>query len=150
MRIVVDSNVVVSAILNKSGKIGQLLIFGRKNFDYYAPNLLKLEIKKHKFKLLEISKLSDDEFDRLRDELFECITFISEEQISFDYWHNALAFVREVDMDDIAFVALSDYLDAKLWTGDKRLLEGLERRGYDRGLTTGEIYQMWTDVGQSK
>lgn len=143
MKIVADSNVVVSAILNKNSKIGQLLIFGRQYFDFFAPTLLKLEIKKHKLKLLGISKLTEEDFDKTRDELFECLTFISEEQIPYEFWHNSLPFVRGIDMDDIAFVALADYMEAKLWTGDKQLLTGIQQRGYQNGISTEDLYQIW-------
>jgi predicted nucleic acid-binding protein len=36
MKIIVDTNVVFSAILSPSGKIGQILIYGRKQFHLYA------------------------------------------------------------------------------------------------------------------
>lgn len=50
-------------------------------------------------------------------------------------------------MDDIAFVALAEYLDAKLWTGDKKLLAGLEKRGFTRIITIDEILNMkFTDL----
>ena len=146
MIIVVDSNVIVSAILNKNSMIGQLLIFGRRYFEFHAPNFLKSEIKKHKAKLLAMSKLSEDEFDQLRDELFECLTFISEEQIPYEFWHNAIPIVRDIDMDDIAFVALTDYMEAKLWTGDKRLLEGMEQRAYTKGISTENLHQLWINA----
>lgn len=146
MKIVVDSNVVFSAILNQSGKIGQLLIFSRRYFEFYAPNLLKAELKRHKDKILEISGLSENEFEDLKEEVFECINFVSEEQIPYNYWHEAIPIVREVDMDDIAFVTLSEYIDARLWTGDKRLLESLKGKGSPRGISTDELYQHLIDI----
>ena len=93
-----------------------------------------------------MSKLSEDEFDQLRDELFECLTFISEEQIPYEFWHNAIPIVRDIDMDDIAFVALTDYMEAKLWTGDKRLLEGMEQRAYTKGISTENLHQLWINA----
>ena len=45
-------------------------------------------------------------------------------------------------MDDIAFVVLAEYLDAKLWTGDKKLLVGLEKHGFKRIVTTEELSSM--------
>ena len=146
MKIVIDSNVVFSALLNQSGKIGQLLIFARQHLEFYAPNLLKAELKRHKDKMLEISGLSEDELESLKEEIFECINFISEEQIPYQCWHNAIPIVREVDMDDIAFVALSEYIDARLWTGDKHLLEGLKAKGNPRGIATDELYQILLDL----
>jgi predicted nucleic acid-binding protein len=146
MKIVVDSNVVFSAILNPSGKIGQLLILSSKHFEFYAPILLKTELRRHKDKIIHLSKLSEVEFETLREEVFECIYFISEEQIPHPFWLNAASTVQEVDMDDIAFVALSEYIDAKLWTGDKRLLKALKEKGNTRGVSTDEVYQLLMDI----
>ena len=41
MKIVVDSNIVFSAILNTRSNIGQLIINGSSHFDYYTIGLLK-------------------------------------------------------------------------------------------------------------
>jgi predicted nucleic acid-binding protein len=44
MKIIIDSNIVFSAILNSQGKIGQLIINGSKFFKFYTVGLLKEEI----------------------------------------------------------------------------------------------------------
>ena len=62
------------------------------------------------------------------EQVFSCIKFISEEIIPFEVWQKALRLVRDVDIDDIAFVALSEYEGVKLWTGDKELITGLRLR----------------------
>jgi predicted nucleic acid-binding protein len=109
----------------------------------FLPNLLKEEIKRHRTKIIELSKgLDESAFEDIRDEIFSCIRFISEEQIPYEFWHEAIPIVREVDMDDIAFVVLSEYLDARLWTGDKKLLVGLESRGFHRIITTEDLFKM--------
>ena len=63
MKIVVDSNIVFSAILNTKSKIGQLIINGSKYFDFFTIGLLKEEIKNHKDKIIEVSKYSNDQFN---------------------------------------------------------------------------------------
>ena len=83
--------------------------------------------------------LDESTFEDIRDEIFSCIHFISEEQIPFDYWHQAIPLVRDTDMNDIAFVVLAEYLDAKLWTGDNQLINGLEKQGFNRLITTNEL-----------
>ena len=138
MKIVIDTNIVFSAILNANGKIGQLILFS-ENLTFYAPSLIKTELRKHKSKLLEISEMSEANFEEIKDTVFEFITLVSEEQIPFEYWKNALPLVRDVDMDDIAFVALSEYIDAQLWTGDKKLLHGILERGFQRGISTQQL-----------
>lgn len=142
MKIIVDTNVVFSAILSPSGKIGQILIFGRKQFEFYAPNLVKAEVKRHRDKIIQLGELTDTDFEDTRDDIFDCLNFISEEQIPYEYWQEAIPLVRDTDMDDIAFVVLSEYLDAQLWTGDKKLLKGLISMGFTKGVTTDEIYGM--------
>ncbi|WP_320003898.1 hypothetical protein [Shiella aurantiaca] len=47
MKLVVDSNIVFSTILNSQGKIGNLNINGSKYFDFYSVNLLQSEIFEH-------------------------------------------------------------------------------------------------------
>lgn len=51
MKIIVDSNIVFSSILNTQGKLGQLLINGARFFDFYSIGLLKDEILEHRKKL---------------------------------------------------------------------------------------------------
>lgn len=143
MNIVVDSNIVFTALLNPTAKIGQLLIYGQKQFSFFAPQLLKEEIKKHKVRIISLSEgLDESSFEEVRDEIFNCIQFISEEQIPFHFWHDAIPLVRDTDMDDIAFVVLANYLDAKLWTGDKKLIAGLSSHGYERLISTEDLFEL--------
>ncbi len=145
MRIVVDTNVVFSALLNPSATVGQIIIYGQRQqqFEFFAPNLLREEIKRHRAKIIEFSKSIDEQtFEDIKDEIFSCINFISEEQIPYDLWHNTIPLVRDTDMDDLAFVVLAEYLDTKLWAGDKKLQVGLEKLGYNRIISTEELWGM--------
>lgn len=146
MRVVVDTNILVSAVLNRQNKIGEMLILGRTQFVFFAPNLVKIEFKNHQTRLVDSSKLSLEDFEKVRDEIFECINFLSEEIIEYEYWHKSIPVVRNVDIDDIAFVALAEFIDAKLWTGDKKLLQALKNSGNDRGVSTDQIYEIWLSI----
>ena len=39
---------------------------------------------------------------------------------------------RDVDENDVAYVALTLELDGKLWTRDQELINGLLSKGFDR------------------
>ncbi len=145
-KIVVDTNVVFSALLNTSSPIGDLVLNSANVFEFYSCTLLKEEIKEHQAKILKISGFTESEFAILCQTIFAKITFISEEIIPFEYWQNALPIVREVDMDDIAFVALADLLDAKLWTGDKKLLDGIRAKGYSKAISKEEVMLLRTEL----
>lgn len=74
--------------------------------------------------------------------VYKQVDFFSESTIPFEFWQKAADLVRDVDMDDISHVALSLFLDIKLWTGDKLLIGGLTKKGFKNIVTTQEILQL--------
>jgi len=40
-KIIVDTNIVFSALLNTNSRIGQILINGKNRFDFYSPAYVK-------------------------------------------------------------------------------------------------------------
>jgi len=51
MNIVVDTNIVFSAVLNSSGKIGDLLMNSNSVFNFFGCDFLKEELLEHHDKL---------------------------------------------------------------------------------------------------
>jgi predicted nucleic acid-binding protein len=45
----------------------------------------------------------------------------------------------------MAFIAVADYLEANLWTGDKELISGLRAKNYDKFKTTEEMLKLLED-----
>lgn len=55
----------------------------------------------------------------------------------------SIRYVRDVDMDDLVFVALNEYLDSTLlWTGDEELYKALESKGYSKVVNFDKIKEM--------
>ena len=150
MKIVVDTNIVFSAILNTNSKIGDLLMNSESIFEFRSVMYLKEEIENHEEKLMAISGLSQGQIEQSTEQVFSCIKFISEEIIPFEVWQKAVRLVRDVDMDDIAFVALSEYEEIKLWTGDKELITGLKAKGFQNCITTEEMVELRRVSEQNK
>ena len=46
---------------------------------------------------------------------------------------------KNVDYDDVMFVALSLHLGCRLWTGDKNLTSGLIQNGFTSFISTQEL-----------
>ena len=143
MKIIVDTNIVFSAILNSQGKIGQLIINGSKFFTFYTVGLLKDEIGEHKEKILKISGFANDQFIKSYETITKRITFVDEILISDKELIKALDLVADIDENDALFVALTNHLNGKLWTGDKKLIAGLQRKGYSKTLSTDELYEQF-------
>jgi len=54
-KIIVDSNILFSAILNLNSNICQVLINGKEHFHFYAPKYARTELFKHKEKIQQNS-----------------------------------------------------------------------------------------------
>jgi predicted nucleic acid-binding protein len=54
MKIIVDTNIVFSALLASNNTIGDLLFNSDKHFDFYSCSYMRYEIKKHWEKLKNI------------------------------------------------------------------------------------------------
>lgn len=145
MKIVVDSNIVFSAILNSQGKIGQLIINGSKHFRFFSINLLKNEILKHQNKILSISGLTPQQFDSSFSHITSRIKFVDEILISDDDLGKAIKLTEEIDENDTLFVALTNHLNGRLWTGDKKLVSGLKNKRYSRTIATSELYNLFLE-----
>jgi predicted nucleic acid-binding protein len=141
MKIVVDTNIIFSALINSNSVIMDIIIGANKKCLFYASDYTNTELKNHYEKLKKASKLNDDEMDIAKYELFKYLNFITLDVLAKDYWKEAEKLVSDVDIDDIAFVALSLYLQAYLWTGDKVLYDGLKSKGFDKVLSTTELKQ---------
>jgi putative PIN family toxin of toxin-antitoxin system len=139
MKIVVDTNIVFSAILNSQSWIGQILLYSDKTVKFYSPRYLQTEIQNHRQKIRKYTNLSDSEIDELIDALYSKITFISEEFIPKEILLVADELAKDVDYDDVMFVALAINYRCKLWTGDKILMNTLMQKGFKRFITTNEL-----------
>ena len=70
MKIVVDTNIAFSAILNTETKIGDLLMNSEGLLEFHACQYLRIEIHKHRERLIEISGLTEDEFEEAKNLVF--------------------------------------------------------------------------------
>lgn len=142
MRFIVDANIVFSGILNTNGKIGDLLINSKQYFTFIAPDFLRSEIRYHYSKLIEISGLAMEEIQEAEFQIYRDIIFISEEQIKVAHWMTAETLVADVDPKDVHYIAYSKHFHCKIWSGDKALIKGLEKKGFANFITTDALYQL--------
>lgn len=126
--LVIDTNLVFSALIPKASQIRDILF--ESNINFYSPNILISEIFKHKDKLLKSSKLTESEFDIYFNGIIERIKFIPTDFIGLDSRQKAYNLCFDVDIKDTPFVALSIDLAIPFWTGDKKLKEGLKQKGF--------------------
>lgn len=143
-KIVVDTNIIFGALLNTNSRIGQLLINSGEVFEFFAPQYLREEIFEHKARLQVLIKKDDAVFLELYESIIRHVNIISGSLIDEECWSIAKNLCQTVDVDDTEFVACTELINGKLWTGDLKLIKGLRRQGYARCITTDALFDKYT------
>jgi predicted nucleic acid-binding protein len=144
-KIIVDSNIIFSAILNSQSKIGQLILDGSRYFDFYSVSQLRLEILLHRSKIMKLSGYNENVFSEIFQLMVSKIKFIDDILVPDKKLKEAVHLVSDIDESDMIFVAMTEHLKAILWTGDKKLINGLNRKGYHNIISTEKLYKKYVD-----
>lgn len=128
--VIVDTNLIFSALIPRASKIRDVLL--DKQMTFFAPNFLITEIYKHKDKLIKNSKLTESELYIYFNGIIERVQFLPIDFLSKNSKQKAYDLCKDIDLKDTPFIALSIELDIPLWTGDKKLKDGLKLKGFNR------------------
>lgn len=141
MRIVINTNITFCDILNTNSKIARILLHPRNKFNFYATEQLINEIEEHKEKIQQLGNYNDHEINRLIKLITSRIRFINVKLISDASYQHALSLTHDIDIDDTEFVALTEHIRGKFWSGDKTLQKGLMKKGWNKFITTDELFE---------
>ena len=126
--VIVDSNLVISALISKSEKI--LHTLSSPEIIFVTTKYLVVELFEHAPRIHEKTQLSRDQQLDLLNIILGNLRLIDDDLISVGSWVEAARLCRGVDMDDIAFVALTLEMNGRLWTRDRPLRSHLLRHGF--------------------
>ena len=129
--VVVDANRIFSELIAANHRLRRLFA-AEPETDFVCPKYVMVELFKHKERIVAATGLEEAELLALLHSLLERIRFFDEDAISIGSWTEAWRLCRDVDENDVAYVALTLELDGDLWTSDGKLEEGLRRKGFTR------------------
>ncbi len=132
-RVVVDTNIFFSALLSAESLFAKTML--RLENRFFVCETTLVEIFEHKEKLIKVSRTSPDDVAHLYYILVRRIQVYKEDLISPENWKTAYDLCIDIDETDTPHVALALELKAALWTGDKRLKEGLKEKGFQNFFT---------------
>jgi len=140
MIVIADSNIIISALISPKGSTASVLK-DKSNIQFIAPDYLLTEVYGYWEKIVESTTLSKKEV--FEDFYFyrSKIVFVDTINVPKKHKNEASEIVKDIDVKDAPFVSLHLYKRHKLWTGDRKLINGLKAKGYDICVTTTELRQ---------
>ena len=118
MNIVVDTNIVLSAVL-KDGITRRTILSSPHTL--LLPVIALTEIENHKYDLLERYGLDGSIFQKTIELLIEKMTLVRAEKYNHQ-GHNASEILSSIDPDDVPFIACAlAFPGSIIWSEDKRL-----------------------------
>lgn len=128
--VVVDTNILFSALLRKGSRFTEVLLTSDRRF--LINELVMVELFKHKERIVQLSRLSDEDVVYLFYELMRELELFKEELVAPANRAKAAELCQDVDVTDAPHVAIALETAGLLWTGDKKLKEGLRAKGFNR------------------
>jgi predicted nucleic acid-binding protein len=139
MILVVDANIVFSSILKPKGIVASILLDSENGLIFLAPDFLKAEIKKHTPRLCVLTGFDEIRINTLIDFIFSRILFYPNEVIPDNIQHYADNLCFTIDPKDSIYIGFGLFFHSKVWSGDKKLYEGLQHLGIDLLVNTQEL-----------
>jgi predicted nucleic acid-binding protein len=118
MKIVMDSNVLFSALIKDS--LTRKIILEYDDL-FLFPEFIFEETNNHIEELLTKSKMKKEDFDLLLKSLLNKVFIVPNENL-LNYKEEALDIVKNIDIDDAVFFACAlNYKNSIIWSDDKKL-----------------------------
>ena len=135
MKIVIDSNILFSALIKDS--ITRRIILDYEN-QFLFPSYIFGEMEIHKTELLTKSKMKEKDFEELLSLLIRKVIIIPNELL-LHYKKEAYQIIKDIDPDDVIFIASAlAFTDSVIWSDDKKL----KQQSKIRIINTNEMYSL--------
>ncbi len=135
MRLVIDTNIIISSLISNSIR---RYILMNSNIEFIAPEYTFTEILKHTDIIEKKSKLAADDLRQVMETLFSRITIYPKEEYA-DCYEQAKKIMEDIDPDDAPFLALAMKTKVDgIWSEDK----GFQQQNHVKVYTTKELLEI--------
>lgn len=135
MNIIIDSNPLFSALIKDSTT--RRIILEYDGF-FLFPSFIFEEMQKHKAELLKKSRMPEKDFNTLLQLILKKVAIVSNE-VLVPYKKEAFEIVKDIDPDDVLFVACAiAYPHSIIWSNDR----GLKKQSKVSIFNTKEIIKL--------
>lgn len=132
MRIVIDSNVLFSALIRNSFTRRLILEYDGL---FLFPEFIFEEMENHKQELLQKSKMDEKDFNDLLELILRKVVIVPKEVLD-PHYNEAYGLAKDIDVNDVLFFACAlAYQNSVIWSDDK----ALKRQSKVRVINTKEM-----------
>jgi predicted nucleic acid-binding protein len=131
MNIIIDTNIIFSSLIKEKNILLDFILH-QDEHALFSPNLSVIEIFNHEEKIMKATSLSTESLSDIYSKIISRLFLYNENNINSDCYLKALNLCIDIDINDIPFVALTIELDGYLLTGDKKLKDCLQKKGFNK------------------
>jgi|ERR1017187_4649333 predicted nucleic acid-binding protein len=142
MKLVIDTNLLFSAVIKPDGQIAEIIMNPKFELQIIGCYFSHIELFKHKTKMLNASKLDETELLEVMYQIIKRVEFINEKTIPIEILKKAYNLCKGIDDKDTIFIAMAEFLNCKVWSGDITLINGLRNKGYKNIINTKELLEI--------
>ena len=123
---IIDANILMSMLISGKSLYRPLLTYYR----FYAPDFVFIEIEKYSSIILQKTKLNEEELKIWTYFVFSQIRVMPKYVLTQESLSKTNHLLKDVDLKDTSYVALSMQMDLVLLTRDDILFTGLRKQGF--------------------
>lgn len=142
MKVVVDSNIIISGLINTNGNEFAILANRNNRLKFFSSKMIIEETSKKFKQISSLTRNSEIEIQTQFYNIVDTFRLIDEKKINEETLLKANALISDLDRNDYLFLVVTIYCNALLWTGDLKLLRGLRRKGFNSIITTKELKEI--------
>ncbi len=116
MNIVIDTNILISSLYKPSGVTYELLAKLSETCQLFISDISLVEIIKHQQRIIKSAKTNINAFENLKAKLLQKTALVPLSLIPVSTGKQAYLLVKDIDENDIAFVATTLFVNGFLWT----------------------------------
>lgn len=125
---ILDTNVIMSILISGKSSYKPIVMFNRfVTIDYFFN-----EIEEYKSTIFEKTKLERNQLIEYTNQIVSKITILPRYVVNDKNLKKATDLTKDIDFNDIWFVALSIEYNLTLLTRDEKLFKGLTKKGFKK------------------